>query len=280
MPASLCKPNLSTQLLQIIKDHGPITIDLLQRMTSHPMPKTNLRQSLAMLKKRGLIDGVCLGPQTTYYQTSQALPSRREIAERLSIGPDEITHPLLRKQDWAHNQWCEFWAHAIKRIYPDVQIIREDSIGSYEIAKNILQVKEQDFDLLPDLLLIFPKSEEHEAISIAFEIERTRKSDRRIMRKLRKYLMGTRIDGLIYICDSGRLSETIRMLYEKKLAEQALRIGHYGEHFFLFSDSMAGGGPELNRLFNAKGQAVNFIDWCLQLRKTKRTLRRDAQFEI
>lgn len=278
MPASSCKPNLSTQVLSLLKNHGPVTIDLLHRMTEPPAPKNNLRQSLGILKKKGLVDTVYLNPQTTFYQVSQALQSRKEIADILDTNASEIVQPLLRKQDWIHNQWCEYWIHFISRLFPEAQIVREHTIGSNEIAKRILQINSRDLDLLPDFLLIFPKSEHSDATYIAFEIERTRKSDKRLLKKFKKYINGTKIDGLIYICDSGRLSETIRMLYHKKLVEHSQRIGHYGDHFFLFSDSMTGGGEKLNRLLNAKGELVQFTEWCNHLRKTKWTLRRDNQF--
>lgn len=274
------KPRRDKEILRLLKDHGPISIEMLHRMTEPPMPKKNLRQSLGILKRKFLIDAVSFNAQTTYYQISQALPSREKSASLLHCNPDEIERPLLRKQDWFHNQWCEYWSLSIKRLFPETEIIREHDIGGNEIAKRILQLKERDFDLMPDLLVIFPKSPQSEATYIAFEIERTRKSNERIMRKFRKYLNGTKIDGLIYICDSGRLSETIRELYKDKLVAQSQRIKHYGDHFFLFSDSLDGNGPDLQNLYNANTQTVSFRNWCDYLRTTKWTLRRDSKITI
>jgi hypothetical protein len=178
-----------------------------------------------------------------------------------------------------HNQWCEYWALLIKRQFPQAEIVREHTINSHEIAKRILQLQQRDFDLMPDFLLIFPKTETNEATHIAFEIERTRKSDERILRKFKKYLNGTKTDGLIYICDSGRLSETIRLLYQTKLLASSHRVKHYGDHFFLFSDSLDGGGPSLPRLFNSNATTVSFHNWCGYLLSTKWTKRRDENFK-
>lgn len=278
MAVSLCKPSLSYQVLNLLKEHGPVSIELLHRMTEPPAPKTNLRQSLSILKKKGLVSSTSLDAQTTFYHLSQARSDRVATARLLQIDSNSLIQPLLRKQDWIHNQWCEYWIHLMTRIFPDAAIVREQSIQEHDLAKRVLQLQERDFDLMPDFLLSFPKTETTEATHIAFEIERTRKSDKRLMQKFRKYLNRTRIDGLIYICDSGRLSETIRVLYETRLVAQAHRIKHYADHFFLFSDSVVGGGPSLDRLMNAQGQPVQIQHWCQLLRTTKWTQRRDAEF--
>lgn len=268
-----------SELLKLLADHGPVSIQMLHKMTLPPMPKKNLRQSLGILKKKNLIDTLSVDPQTVYYQISQALPNRKATAEILESHHDSLVQPLLRRQDWFHNQWCEYWALSIKRLFPEAQIVREHTIDSHDLAKRLLQVQGQDFELMPDLLLIFPRNGKNESMSVAFEIERTRKSNERIMRKFKKYMNGTLIDGLIYICDTGRLSETIRELYQNKLLANSQRVRHYGDHFFLFSDTLGGGGTMLDRLYNAKAEQVSFADWCHQLLTTKRTLRRDAQFK-
>lgn len=278
MSASPCKPNIAAQLLKILQTNGPTSIELLQRMTEPPAPKKYLRQSLARLRKKGLVASVVLNSTSTFYQLTQSKVAREEVAEKLNTTAVKAAQPLLRKQDWFHNQWCEYWASLIKRRFPTAEVVREHTIGGHEVAKRVLQLKQRDFELMPDFLLIFPKTIDSAATHIAFEIERTRKSDRRLMRKFKKYLNGTHIDGLIYICDSSRLSETLRLLYQTKLVAQAHRVKHYGDHFFLFSDSLGGGGPDLNGLLNAKGELVNFENWCRKLRSTKWTLRRDSEF--
>ncbi|MBK9322391.1 MAG: hypothetical protein IPM97_05465 [Bdellovibrionaceae bacterium] len=276
---SKIQPKRGKEVLRLVRNHGPISIDMLQKMTQPEMSKKNLRKSLQVLRTKHLIDSLNANYQTTYYQISQSLPSRLASAQILGLTTEEIVRPLLRRQDWFHNQWCEYWALSIKRQFPEAEIVREHSIGSHAVAQRVLQLQQRDFDLMPDFLLIFPKTETSEATYIAFEIERTRKSDKRILRKFRKYLNGTKIDGLIYICDSGRLSETIRLLYQTKLQEQSHRVKHYGDHFFLFADSLEGGGPTLARLFNAKTQQVSFNNWCGYLLSTKWTKRRDENFK-
>ena len=278
MISTIRKRQVATEVLTLLRDHSPLTLDMLQRMTAPPIHKKNLRQAIGIMKKKGLVDMIIGDQKTFYYQLHNALPARKEVALKLKDDEIKAARPLLRRQDWIHNEWCEFWTLIIKRAFPDIEIIREHDIDSHNIAIGILQQNGRSLDLMPDLLMIFPKTETHEKVSIAFEIERTRKSDARIQNKLKTYIYETHVDGLIYVCDSGRLSETIRMLYQKNTLARAHKKRGYTNNFFLFSDSMSAGASPLASFYNASGQATSLINWCHKLRATKQTLRKDAQF--
>lgn len=279
MPKSLCRPSLAYQILTLLNDHGPLTIDLLNRMTEPSAAKKNLRQSLSLLQKKGLLNRLTLDPTTTFYHISQSQKCRAQISEIIGRPVEMLVQPLLQRQDWFHNQWCEYWIHIIRSRFPTASIVREHLICGSELTRQILCIDKDESTLLPDFLLSFPKTETTREIHIAFEIERTRKTNERIIHKLRKYLNGTQIDGLIYICDSGRLAETIRTLYQARLVEKAQRAKHYGDNFFLFSDCFAAGGLLLNRLFNANGESVELENWIHKLISTKWTLRRNSDFK-
>lgn len=273
------QPKRGKDVLRIVSDHGPLSIELLHRMITPQMSKKALRKSLQVLRKKNLIETARSTTQSTFYMTAQGLRSRTQAAYELDCEPGDLKQPLLRRQDWFHNQWCEYWILNMKRQMPESKVIREGEIGSNQVAMNVLQINTIDFDLRPDFLLMLPKSEKTNAVHLAFEIERTRKSDERLIRKLRKYLDGTHIDGLIYICDTGRLSETIRILYQSKLHAHSQRQKRFGENFFLFSDSLDGGGPQLPRLFNSSGKLTSFEKWCGYLESTKWTKRRDEDLK-
>lgn len=217
--------------------------------------------------------------QEFFYQLNQARPSRMKVSTVLHCDESETTRRLLRRQDWFHNQWCEFWSLLIKRSFPHAEIIREHDIEGHLTAKSILQQGSSDLELMPDFLAIFPGSESQQKLNLAFEIERTRKSDARILKKLKTYIYETHIDGLIYVCDSGRLSETIRLLYQQKANEKSHKKSGYVDNFFLFSDSMTAGKNPLSSLYNAAGEPTDLANWIGKLRSTKQTLRRDAHFK-
>lgn len=269
----------SKELLNLLSNYGPISIEMLQRMTDPQMKKKKLRRALGSLRGKNMINRLSLDPHTVYYQISQAKPNRELVSEIINASPESIEKPLLRRQDWMHNQWCDYWTYVIRRMYPEAYVIREHDIGSHELAKEILLVKGNESDVLPDLLVMFPKNEFGQ-INIALEIERTRKSNSRILRKFKKYMSETRIDGLVYLCDSGRLSETLRTLYETNFIAKSNRISHYRQNFFLFADSMSGGGPPYNDFYNAEGKPTSFASWCNLLRTVRASQRRDQNFEM
>ncbi len=262
-------------ILSALKELGPSTIELLSLVTE--IPKKDLRQAFGLLKKRGLVDMLVGGERLFFYQLNQSLRAREEAARMIGCGSSELSRPLLRRQDRYHDQWCEFWSWHLRRAFPKVEIVREFQINSTEIAANVLQLKQVDYELMPDFLMFLP-SENGGRVTIAFEIERTRKSEKRLLRKFKRYMEETRVDGLVYVCDSGRLSETIRTLYETKLLDHSMRVRHYAENFFLFSDSLTGGTRPLESFFNSNAQPTSITSWCRTLCSTSRNARRDANF--
>lgn len=270
---------LGKQVLQLLVDYSPLTIEMIGRMIEPHPRKKSLRKAVGNLRKRELVDMVVGNGKTFFYQLHQSRPNRDAVEARLGSSQSIMEQPLLRKQDWFHNEWCDFWTLIVKRAFPEVQIVREHDVDSHKIAQSVLRHNGDDADLVPDLLLIFPPGEYGQPkVSVALEVERTRKKKSRIERKLKKYIYETHLDGLIYICDSGRLSETIRQLYERKTLERAHKKSGYLNNFFLFSDSMSAGPNPLESFYNAAGQPTSLYDWIDTLRSSKTTLRRDANF--
>lgn len=273
------RPQRGKDIFKVIQQSGPLTIDVLSRIVHPKMSKRNLRKCLQLLTRKGFIESFNYSSQGTYYMVSQSLANRSKAAEFSNQPAANLRQPLIRRQDLFHNQWCEYWIAKIKGLYPEAKMTREIEILSDSFAKNVLNLAYADYELRPDFLLTIPKAETTNTICIAFEIERTRKSDERILRKLGKYMDRTQLDGLIYICDSGRLSETIRLLYQNNLLPISEKQKRFGENFFLFSDSLDGGGESFNRLFNACGKPTSFKNWCGYLGSTEWPKRRSEDLK-
>lgn len=279
MNSAITQKRIGKDILRLLAEYSPLTIEMISKMLEPTPRKKSVRKAVGVLRKRELVDMVVGNGKTFFYQLHQSSPNRKAVELKLAGNQSITQRPLLRKQEWVHNEWSDFWALIVKRAFPEVQIVREHDIDSHEIAKSILRHDGEELDLMPDLLLIFPAtSADQQKVSIALEIERTRKSNKRIQRKLKKYIFETHLDGLIYICDSGRLSETIRMLYEQKTIERAHKKSGYANNFFLFSDSMSAGANPLETFYNAAGQSTSLHNWIPTLRSTKMTLRRDLKF--
>lgn len=263
-------------VLRVLKDHGQLSISTLEKMIEPKMRKKKLRRALARLLDKGLIER--RKSDRTYYFISQAPFARRACSNLLGGQPDDFLQPLLKRSDWHHQELCEYWAFILKGIFPQAAIVRDREILSHELATDIMMADRDGYDLFPDLLLIFSRESFERTVSFAVEIERTRKSNKRLMRKLKTYATQTHVDALLYVCDSGRLADTIRMLYEKLQQAGYNRGRHYSEFYFLFSDAIDTAIEPLDRIFSAHGRRVKLDEWIRPLLDTKWTLRRNELF--
>lgn len=269
----------ASEILMVFKNHGQLTARTLNKMINPPMSHKKLVRALERLVEKGIIEKRGSEFQRPYYFLSQAPPARKECASILNCHPDELIQPLLKRKDWYHQELCEYWIFQLKNLFPQAEVVRDRQILKHEMAANIMLADRDGYDLFPDLLLIFSDESYEATVGVAVEIERTRKSNDRLMRKLKSYMNETRVDGLLYVCDSGRLSDTIRMLYGKQSERKPIRSSHYSEYYFLFSDSIDTAENPLERIFSAHGQRVNLKEWIIPLLKNKWTLRRPEMFE-
>lgn len=263
-------------MLGAIHKLGPSTISMIQIFTG--IEKENLRHAIGILRRKGLVDMLSGDQNTFFYQLNQSFAARNASAAKLKMAPDDLKKPLLRRQDRYHNQWCEYWSWMLRSAFPNAKVVRDYDLGSDEVARNILMLDAFDADLLPDFLVMLPIND-NSNVTIAFEIERTRKSEKRLIKKFRRYMEETRLDGVVYVCDSGRLAETLRAIYETKLVDKAERIHNYVHNFLLFSDSFSAGSRPLETFFNVNGDPVSLFDWCNTLCTSTRTKRREADFK-
>ncbi len=263
-------------VLRALKDHGQLSIPTLEKMLEPRMREKKLRRALDRLRAKQLVE--CRRSDRTYYFISQAPHARLECSRLIGGQPDEFLQPLLKRSDWHHQELCEYWRFILKRVFPESIVVRDHEILSHDLASRIMMADREGYDLFPDLLLILPREDQGQIVSIAVEVERTRKSNKRLMRKLKTYSTQTFIDGLVYICDSGRLADAIRLLYEKGLQAGYHRGRHYSEFYFLFSDAIDTAINPLDRIFSAHGRRVKLDEWIRPLLDTKWTLRRNEMF--
>ncbi len=265
-------------ILSLLLNHGPLSFSAITKMLIPQMKKKKLKKCLLKLKRQGYISTRLVGDTKTFYQLSQRQSNRIKTAKFLNCLPSNLVQPTFRHQYWIHTECCEFWIFHLSQAFPEAEIIREVDFYDSSVAQRIMLIDKKDFELRPDFLLIFPKTDNTERVSVAVEIERIRKSNRRLIDKLNKYTNKTIIDGLIYICESENLSETIRLLYKNKIVDKSYRVKHYSENFFLFSDAINTHDNPLERLYNSEQNPVNIVPWINYLKSTKRNFRRDHNF--
>jgi hypothetical protein len=265
------------EVLKYVTDHTLVSKQVIKPVLKPKMSNAGLKKTMGLLVKKGILD-TRKAHGKTFYEIGQDIETRTKAARLLGCHPDDLKKPKIRTQDLLHHEICEFWIWTIRHHFHEAIIIRDYEMDNSEVAKDILLNLGDSQEVYPDFLVIFPRTDLYARNAIAFEIERTRKSDDRILRKLKKYAVGTCIDGLVYICDSARLSETIRQLWEKSQHDSWRRIGHYSDFFFLFSDVTVPEDEPLEYIYNVKGNALDFRNWVVRLLGSKHTLRRNHLF--
>lgn len=269
----------SPEVVSLLNKHKFMSVSSLKALVQPPMRAKKMLRLLLNLKQKGLVKTTRMsGTNCVFYRLSQEPTRRVEAAKLIGVEPESIYAPKLRGRDLLHHELCEYWINKVEAALPGCKIIREWDIPNDSVCTNQLQVKKENLEFLPDFVVLLPGDKAESVVSIAFEIERTRKSDKRITRKLHKYAARTHLDGMVYVCDSDRLSDTVCSLYNAKVKERALRIGKYAENFFLFSDATEFADEPLARIFNANIERVDLIKWCQLLREKERLLRTNEMF--
>jgi hypothetical protein len=269
----------SSEALSLLNEHKYLSVSTLKTMMDPPMKSKKMLRTLSILRKKGFVKiSRMSGTNCVFYRLSNEPKSRAAVATVLKATAESIFSPAFRGRDLRHHELVEQWIFRVRKSLPSALIIREWEIINNDTCIKQLKVSRETLEFLPDFVLLLPSSVSAEPVSIAFEIERTRKSNRRITRKLRRYATRTRLDGVIYACDSDRLADTVCGLYNERVKDHALRIGNYADNFFLLSDAMELADEPLTRMFNASVESTDFLRWIHILQSTRREERSDSMF--
>lgn len=258
------------QILATLKECGVLSSAALFSIAG-TASKRAFRYSLAGLVSNGLVSKRLQGAsggKSVYYQLSQDLKARSTAARLLCCSVGSLSQSAFRGRDLPHVEGCGLMRAYLKKRFPDARILSEAEIIADPVAKDLLLWKQGETEFLPDVLLIL-KYETGTLVSVAFEVERCRKSDTRVVKKLSKYASQTKLDGVVYFCEADHLTQTIRSLYRAKALTKAVRIRYYADDFLLLgaSHSVSRGLPSI--LLNAGGKETNLSDWVGSLAQRK-----------
>lgn len=272
----------SRHVLQLLKIHGPLSARTLHRLIEPPMKLKKLRNTLTRMCKSGLLVKRLenhFSHTGVFYQASQDPMDRANAAILLNCKKDDLLQPDFRYRELLHTQNCAVWVHTLKRLYPDAIIIRDFEFTNFEVAKQFMSANEDDPDLRPDLLMVLRSTDGQSDIAIALEIEKTRKTNERLLIKLNKYANETFVDGVIYVCSKRRILEVIRDLFVNVIAPSNMRIKHYVKHFFMFSDDIDIHNFRIENVYNCDLETTSITKWISFLRGTSFNFRRDGKIK-
>jgi hypothetical protein len=277
----LAGKNRGRSILDLLRRYGPLSFRGVKSMIEPPIKDRRLHDAIARVHRNGFVEKrlerVFRGAGV-FYQITQDKKKQTDVASILECRPEDLRQPFFRNRELLHAESCAMWTHSLKSAFPEALIIRDFEFYGNPIAQQVLLTDRNNYELRPDMLMTFVSNSGASLTSVAFEIERSRKSERRLIAKLNKYASETLLDGVVYICDSKQTSEPVRRTYESRIMERSLRIRHYKEHFLLFQNEEKKVNAVGAQTFNALSKPVSLEKWIQKLRSTQFTARRDQSF--
>jgi len=270
------------EILDILRNNGPLSFRGIAKLVNPPMVELQLRLALIRLNKRNLIkkrNEKIFGGHGTFYQIPQTRNEKGKVADFLQMPAHYLDQPDFRYRELVHNEDCAMWINTIKHLLPDAMCIRDFEFDRNPLAKKIMALERTDIDLKPDFIFLLKDGSDKKFMSIAFEIEKSRKSDERLIKKLYKYAQASHVDGVIYVCESIRIKEILQHLYTEKVIRESKRVEHYPHNFFLFSNDVDNCLKNDVELFNSEGKPVSFLNWTHYLQNTSFNQRKDYQID-
>jgi hypothetical protein len=272
------------QILSTLRENGSLCTKSLRSLVVPPLPRRNANDVMKRLREQGLVvqrfDSLPANAGH-YYQISQSEEALKKIAKILELDPAELNIPKIRDQELAHNDSCAIWTQYLKRILPKAILLREHEFTPELLSHILLITYDDPYEFRPDIMLELPfKVDEKKRVNIAIEVERSRKTDKRLLRKLKKYAMETRVDGVIYICSKPSILDAVKQIYKGRVLENSVRIKHYGNNFLMFVSGIERGQADNVKLLNADLKTVNLRDWLHFLQSTQYAERAEASARL
>lgn len=253
-----------TQVLQTLHEHGPMSVTGLLQVIEPQMHRRSLNNVVKNLFDMRLIvrrfDSLPLNCGH-YYQLSYRKDFRKILSFVLDADIEKLTEPQIGSLELIHSQECAVWSNRFKYLLPNARVLRENVFTRDQEVLNVLLAESHTLEVKPDLMLMLPKNEGKLPVRVAVEIERCRKTNHRLIEKLRKFTRGTRLDGVIYICGNDGIEESIRQLYSQHVRDKAFRINNYAESFMMFLDPNTYAKDTDLKMLGADRKNVNFHDW-------------------
>ena len=271
------------QILETLANNGPLSVRGLSVLLEPVIKRRQLQRALFRLFKRRLIEkqysnqfrGVAV-----YYRTTQEKKYWPEIALMIDRKPNSLFQLPFRPVEYIHSETCSVWAYHFEKLFKDGIAIRDFQIQYSGIAKELVLAIDDHPELLPDILFVLPTEDGSRLVSIAIEIERYVKSDERTLMKLKKFAAGSRLDGVIWLCDGNGIASRLRDLYNARVIERANRVNNYGNNFMLFhADLFNYSKPEV-LIKNAACEYVDIRSWINKLSTTPLIKRHDRDFDV
>ena len=279
---SLKQLKIGREILLALKTYGPLSTRSLCFILN-VNSKNKVRFSLKTLYSLGLVQKISFRQEQdygNYFYLDSRLDRRIIISDLLKCNINDLNTICVRHVELPHEQRCARVHHSLKTMFPNAKIYRDYELDKYKISEKVFPCLSSEKRVYPDVLLHFvDHSREYGECFIAFEIEESLKSKKRIMDKLNTYSSQSLLDGVLYISTKSNITETVRNVFSSKILMQNMRIKHYGLNFLLFQNQNLKDLGLLPEAFNLEGSNVKISEWAALLMRTYNVERRNSQFK-
>lgn len=272
----------SIQVLNLLKEHGPLTSRAISLLIKPAINSRQLKRLLARLQKNGFVirrQGKVFAGRGSFYQINQDESVHGELSKILNCNPEALMQVGFRRREILHNDECALLSSSLKSVFPEAEIIREHDFKNHPLAGKVILESHNGLSIRPDLLLAFPKLEGADRVVIGFEIEKTAKSTKRIVRKLLKYTNKSHLAGIVYLCDSHHILSVVKSNYAQSVMAGASRIKQYGAHYLMFMPNVDKCFTGAQNVYNSDGNSISISNWITYLRNKPRVFRRDSEMK-
>jgi hypothetical protein len=261
----------------VLAKHGPLSMGVMSQLLPRPMKTKKLYTALMRLRKKGMVDRRVsnMGMGTAFYQLSQRFIDQPGLSETLDCDPAELTRLRNIRACLHQREVMELWLFLLAKVLPVVEVVRREQFATHAETNALLQVDKNPLLHFPDAV-IYMLGLDDQKLAVALEIEKTRQSGERIVEYLKRYSKATGLNGIIYACDSGRLSDTIRLIREATKTDKRFAEAVDSKSFFLFSNADSHVDAPLSQLHTVTGQPTKIVDWYSQHRITEPTICSEA----
>lgn len=269
------------QILQALNENGPLSVSTLAAVVRPRMELKSMRKAVRRLRDKGVLSVHFESMPYSgghFYRISHDRAAREQIGKWLGISGEELRQPKFFSRELQHTTKCALWAAALRDQYPEAELVRDVEVIRRKIFMRHRFLQDLDRDSVPDIVLNFRGEMVRDTVSVGVEIERTRKSDKRLVSKLSKLVNQSVLDGVIYVCEAGGIRDAIAAVLDREKILRSPRIGHYGLAFVMFSDSAAISDVCSCILYNIEGKSVLLSDWLSALREISADFRRGTHF--
>jgi len=156
------------QILSLLQEYGPLSVKGLETLMRPRIAKRRLQECLLRLYEKGLVirrfEASPFSRQ--YYELSQADEMRKEVHKLTGIPPERLLQPYFRSQELLHSEECAFWAHYLKEVFPEAEVVRDFRMKTHNDICNALLVMSDEAFVFPDIVIYFCEKENSDPLAI------------------------------------------------------------------------------------------------------------------